>query len=1047
VLLDLIEKGWEPFYREIFGDSLVDAFDSAETGDTHHSDAVSWHWNARIALLNGKRPPDDYFVYFPTWSRGNMKTSIGRAMLITDAMLSYAYGQRGYALIPGGTKAKVKGNAVSVEAMLKMPTVQKYCPALSKVETNVYGRSRGWTADFISTQAGYVFHFIGLDEGVAGANVDNVRPTFLMPDDVDSRETSPVISESRLNILTSEIIPTRQANTLVYWAQNLISRYSVRYRIEQQQERVLVDRKFSDPVPAVRGLVTEQRTIGGIIKDIVVAGKPTWRGWDIQRVQDEINSYGLPAFLRECHPAGTRVRLGWNENVPIEQIRVGDRVLTHQNRLRPVSELIRREYSGDLYKFKLANASVPLQTTANHPLLAAVPPTNWRWQGKKRDPATLSVQWHKASELTKGAYLLEPVPTEPPITQDGLAVWTFTEASSGRPAKGTQVIRATPELMRLVGYYLAEGSIGTGSVSLTFHENEKEYIADVVRLFKQVFGLTAKKRPDNGRSVKIECHSAIAASFFKSVGVGSHFKSVPDWVFMSSNDLIKELIIGYWRGDGCKDPSGFAYNTVSEQLAEHIRLLLLRLGIVAGLYRLKERDVTLPQGTRYRRSQHWQGDINGHYATKMGELVGVEHKSTSTRSSCFIHAGYVWKPIRGVKTESVEDFPVFNFEVDEDESYVAENISSHNCQHEVEGDDEGKILYNYDDDVHVISESEFSAVYGSMDAWLPWRKKWANDWARTKTDKHANVAAWLTVSDQSTKLPNFTFLMHPTSFPANTAPEDVAESILSYLSPFAYKDVTWERLRKDVLKRTNADIHTRTIAERISYEHGELSRVIPLYSKPLLQRCNVQAGDMSHEQDTVRKIYTSVYGLGMKPVNPKKHGGVEAINREMMVDYTEPHPFRAGQNGYSQWFVVVPDDKTREYNKIDGKPVYMPKPYPLAMQTKDLWHDDLFRFQCSNFRYRDPVLTAIGEVVDDPLKLYDDFPQMLQMMAVGSPLRGTSLTTDQKLRLIMPQQVQKEMAEAKTGAERWISSMNYEFERSIAEAKLKPIDAEDFDYE
>jgi hypothetical protein len=668
VLLDLVEKGWEPFYREIFGDSLVDAFDSEETGDTHHSDAVSWHWNARIALLNGKRPPDDYFVYFPTWSRGNMKTSIGRAMLITDAMLSYAYGQRGYALIPGGTKAKVKGNAVSVEAMLKMPTVQKYCPALSKVETNVYGRSRGWTADFISTQAGYVFHFIGLDEGVAGANVDNVRPTFLMPDDVDSRETSPVISESRLNILTSEIIPTRQANTLVYWAQNLISRYSVRYRIEQQQERVLVDRKFSDPVPAVRGLVTEQRTIGGIIKDIIVAGKPTWRGWDIQRVQDEINSYGLPAFLREC-------------------------------------------------------------------------------------------------------------------------------------------------------------------------------------------------------------------------------------------------------------------------------------------------------------------------------------------------------------------------------------------QHEVEGDDEGKILYNYDDEVHVISESEFSAIYGSMDAWLAWRKKWANDWARTKTDKHANVAAWLTVSDQSTKLPNFTFLMHPTSFPANTAPEDVAESMLSYLSPHAYRDVTWERLRKDVLKRTNADIHTRTIAERISYEHGELSRVIPLYSKPLLQRCNVQAGDMSHEQDTVRKIYTSVYGLGMKPINPKKHGGVEMINREMMVDYTEPHPFRVGQNGYSQWFVVVPDDKTREYNKVDGKPVYMPKSYPQAVQTKDLWNDDLFRFQCSNFRYRDPVLTALGEVVDDPLKLYDDFPQMLQMMSVGSPLRGTSLTAEQKLKLVIPQAIQRDLAEAKTGAERWISGMNYEFERSIAEAKLKPVDEDEYDYE
>lgn len=668
VLLDLVEKGWEAFYREMFGDAFVDGFDSLETGDVYHTEAVKWHWDARVALLKGERPPDDHFVFFPTWPRGFGKTTLLRRMLLVDAMLTYAYGQKGYALIPGGTKAKVRGSAMSLEKLLHDPKIEQYCPMLSKVETNVYGRSRGWTADFISTQAGYVFHFIGLDEGVAGANVDNVRPTLIVPDDIDSREDSPVISESRFNVLTSEILPARQANTLVFWAQNLISRSSVRYRVESQQERILTNRKMNDPIPAVRDPVYEQKTVGGIVKDIVVSGKVTWRLWDLQRIQDEIDTYGLAAFKREM-------------------------------------------------------------------------------------------------------------------------------------------------------------------------------------------------------------------------------------------------------------------------------------------------------------------------------------------------------------------------------------------QHEVDGDDEGRILYSYDDAVHAISESEFASVYGSMDAWLAWRKKWGNDWARTKTDKHANVAAWLTVSDQSAKLPNFTFLMHPTSFPANSAPEDVAETMLTHLSPFAYGDVTWQALRKDVLRRTNADIHTGTIAEKISYEHGELSRVIPLYSKPLLQRCNVQAGDMSHEQDTVRKIYTSVYGLGMKPINPKKHGGVEMINREMRVDYTEPHPFRAGQNGYTQWFVVVPDDKERKYNEIDGKPVYMPKSYPLAMQTKDLWNDDLFRFQCVNFRYRAPVLTSIGEVVDDPLKLYDDFCQVLQFFYVGSPLRGTSLTPEQKLRLIMPQSVQREMAEAKTGSERLIAALNLDFERGIAEAKLKPVDEDDYEYE
>lgn len=661
-LLELASNGWEPFWREMFGDEFVDGFDSLETADTHHTDAIAWHWDARIALLQGQRPPNNEFVYFPTWARGNGKTSLLRRMLIVDALLTYAYGQKGYALIPGGTKAKIRGSSISLEKMLHDPMIQKYCPPLSKVETNVYGRSRGWTADFLSTQAGYVFHFIGLDEGVAGANVDNVRPTAIFPDDIDSREDSPVISETRFRVFTSEILPTRTANTLVFWAQNLISRYSVRYRVESQQERILTNRRVSESVPAVRGLITEQRTVNGIVKDVVVAGNPTWRKWNLGRIQDEIDTYGLEAFKREM-------------------------------------------------------------------------------------------------------------------------------------------------------------------------------------------------------------------------------------------------------------------------------------------------------------------------------------------------------------------------------------------QHEVESDKEGLILYNYNDDVHVISQSEFDAVYGK-DAWLSWRKKPGNDWARTKTDKHANVATWLTVSSQESELPNFTFLMHPMSFPADTAPEDVAERLLTCLSPYAYteggKKVPWSELRKQLLKRINADSHTKTVAEKIAYEHGELARVIPKYTKPLLYKCNVQQGDMSHEADTVRKIYNGIYSLGMKGVNPKKHGGIELINREMQVDYDEPHPFRYGHNGFTRWFMVVPDDISNPYENEKGDKLYKPKPYPIAIQTKDLHDDDLARFQISNWRYQEPKLTQTGEVIDDPLKLFDDLPNLLQMMYVGSHLKGTHLTHEQKVRMLMPKEVQEDMKMAAKSADRLSASLAYEFQRDIAELTLDP---------
>jgi hypothetical protein len=92
----------------------------------------------------------------------------------------------------------------------------------------------------------------------------------------------------------------RQSDTLVFFPQNLNSRYSVMYRIDSGQARVLTNRKPTAPIPAVIDLETETRTVNGIVQDVITSGTPTWDFYDIERCQQEINTIGLPAFLREC---------------------------------------------------------------------------------------------------------------------------------------------------------------------------------------------------------------------------------------------------------------------------------------------------------------------------------------------------------------------------------------------------------------------------------------------------------------------------------------------------------------------------------------------------------------------------------------------------------------------------------------------------------------------------------------------------------------------------------------------------------------------------
>jgi hypothetical protein len=327
--------GWRAWYAAMFGQAFVDSLDSAETDDKQHSEAIEWHWNTRRALIQIEvetrclakklrvgsisqatydyetkelellRPI--YLAYFTIWARGNLKTTIARRVAVCDACLSASAGVGGYGLIVGGTKAKVRGTANSINALLTKPLSRKgsevwrYYPKLAEVKRNKFGYSQGWTTDLIVTDADYIFHFAGLDEGMAGANEEDVRPTFILPDDIDNRRDSTVIAERNFQTFTTEILPMRQSNTLVFWAQNLISRYSTMYRVWKQQVRVLTNRVITDPIPAVRNLVTEVRTIGGIVKDVYVSGKATWRAWSRPgRIQEEIDTYGLPAFLREC---------------------------------------------------------------------------------------------------------------------------------------------------------------------------------------------------------------------------------------------------------------------------------------------------------------------------------------------------------------------------------------------------------------------------------------------------------------------------------------------------------------------------------------------------------------------------------------------------------------------------------------------------------------------------------------------------------------------------------------------------------------------------
>lgn len=293
-LVELIEQGWESLWKFVFGDSFVDQL--AE----HHRLAIEWHFNARLALTQGKSP--DYYAYFPIWSRGHAKSSIAERMIVIDALLTVAAREQGFTLYIGREKERVREHISNIETLLGLPSVRYLAADLARVRSSTDTKyKRQWTSRYLHTAAGYAIKGGSIASAQAGARVDKTRPTFMVLDDIDGREDSEVISEKKFTLLVNELLPMRQSNTLTFFAQNLISDKSVMYRIHTQQARVLTNRKPAVIIPAIRNLKTETKAIDGIVKDIIVDGEPTWpQVYTIERAQADIEAMGLPAFLKEC---------------------------------------------------------------------------------------------------------------------------------------------------------------------------------------------------------------------------------------------------------------------------------------------------------------------------------------------------------------------------------------------------------------------------------------------------------------------------------------------------------------------------------------------------------------------------------------------------------------------------------------------------------------------------------------------------------------------------------------------------------------------------
>lgn len=406
----------------------------------------------------------------------------------------------------------------------------------------------------------------------------------------------------------------------------------------------------------------------------------------------------------ECFGRGTPVVTsdGMKE---IQDIKIGDQVLTHRGRFRSVLRCFSKQVQND----KLVELSLPLArkfpitVTKEHPILTA---TRRAGAGSGLfdafDRLGFDIEWKSQDNLrclqedfstSRFANALFPVfagesfgvlPDYVDMVDASSCEKLVASENSVRYFRQKGNTKRTWSVNhksgRIIGLFLSEGCIlSNGSTQFSFSSMEDELIDEVVEFCKE-HGLRARIDP----RTYSDCTTVqVSTRFMKHFidlfvsGTSCYDKKLKEIVYYAPRDFIRGVISGVWSGDGFHEPKkSNVLRLTNRDLIWQLRTLMTAFGILP-------RISMVPGQCKSRNSRDsFLLEVYGTSGRTMDDCLLFPPErlpgSKSKRLSNDIFDGWF-----GVSNEhdfeGDEEVEVFNIEVEEDNSYVVGNLVVHNC--------------------------------------------------------------------------------------------------------------------------------------------------------------------------------------------------------------------------------------------------------------------------------------------------------------------------------------------------------------------------------
>lgn len=365
---------------------------------------------------------------------------------------------------------------------------------------------------------------------------------------------------------------------------------------------------------------------------------------DITKISsDEIPNHDILTAGFPCFPKGTLITTDKGLK-DISEINITDKVLTHTKTYKPVLNVMSKQKQG-IYNLKI-KGQPSFKVTEEHPFYAIERVRVWNNSLRKYKYIISEPKWIDTKDLTSNHFV-------------AMGIYKNTNNN----------LNLTKEQCWLIGRYIADGFIRNNKRQDRINSYNNQIIFGIgkhkLEYFKQQIESYYVGYVEERTSIKCKIINKELMNLCLQCGKGAKNKVIPSFIMELPLDLLEVFLDGYLSGDGGIHKNTIKAVSISEKLIYQLGQIINKLYQKHySILKVETPETTVIEGRIVNQNDYWT----------------ISYRKNLQHEYFIKKDGFIWSRVSTKEYDNNFMDTVYNFEVETDNSYIANNIVVHNCQ-------------------------------------------------------------------------------------------------------------------------------------------------------------------------------------------------------------------------------------------------------------------------------------------------------------------------------------------------------------------------------